>query len=220
VRCTPACGRFRRPRQVPATVPASTMRQARWRRPIFPVGTRLRAGRKCSHRIPADRSGTDYSFGGSSRGSKTPITTEPRFAHLRLFHAASVRIVRRHGEIRGQSVRSRLGQLPGPTLQTPFETDRVQSVGISEGLSRVSWKLSRTVLRGGAASNGGSLLDKKTAIGKQPYAIALADRGLMALAGLLENWHSPAGEWVRSFAIVTTTPNELCGSCTIGCRLC
>jgi putative SOS response-associated peptidase YedK len=49
-----------------------------------------------------------------------------------------------------------------------------------------------------------------TESGKQPYAIALADRSLMALAGLWENWHSPAGEWVRSFAIVTTTPNELC----------
>ena len=51
---------------------------------------------------------------------------------------------------------------------------------------------------------------KKTAAGKQPYAVALADRGLMALAGLWENWRSPAGEWVRSFAIITTTPNELC----------
>jgi putative SOS response-associated peptidase YedK len=51
---------------------------------------------------------------------------------------------------------------------------------------------------------------KKVAAGKQPYAIALADRGLMALAGLWENWRSPAGEWVRSFAIVTTTPNDLC----------
>ena len=37
---------------------------------------------------------------------------------------------------------------------------------------------------------------KKTATGKQPYAIGLADRGLMALAGLSENWRSPAGEWV------------------------
>jgi hypothetical protein len=37
-----------------------------------------------------------------------------------------------------------------------------------------------------------------------------ADRGLMALAGLWENWRWPAGEWVRSFAIITTTPNELC----------
>jgi len=32
----------------------------------------------------------------------------------------------------------------------------------------------------------------------------------MALAGLWENWRSPAGEWVRSFAIITTTPNERC----------
>src|SRR5215831_1221636 len=51
---------------------------------------------------------------------------------------------------------------------------------------------------------------RKTATGKQPYAIALADRGIMALAGLWENWRSSAGEWVRSFAIVTTRPNELC----------
>jgi len=42
------------------------------------------------------------------------------------------------------------------------------------------------------------------------HAIALANRSLMALAGLWENWRSPAGEWVRSFAIVTTAPNELC----------
>ena len=51
---------------------------------------------------------------------------------------------------------------------------------------------------------------KKIAAGKQPYAIALADRSLMALAGLWENWRSPAGEWVRSFAIITTTPNKPC----------
>jgi putative SOS response-associated peptidase YedK len=51
---------------------------------------------------------------------------------------------------------------------------------------------------------------KKTATGKQPYAVALADRGLMALAGLWENWRSSGGEWVRSFAIITTTPNALC----------
>jgi len=51
---------------------------------------------------------------------------------------------------------------------------------------------------------------KKIATGKQPYAVALADRGLMALAGLWENWRSPAGEWVRSFVVITTKPNELC----------
>ena len=51
---------------------------------------------------------------------------------------------------------------------------------------------------------------KKLGSDKQPYAIALAERGIMALAGLWENWKSSAGEWVRSFAIVTTEPNELC----------
>jgi putative SOS response-associated peptidase YedK len=45
---------------------------------------------------------------------------------------------------------------------------------------------------------------------KQPYAIALADHGVMALAGLWDNWKSSAEEWIRSFTIVTTTPNELC----------
>jgi putative SOS response-associated peptidase YedK len=32
----------------------------------------------------------------------------------------------------------------------------------------------------------------------------------MALAGLWETWRSPGGERVRSFAIITTTPNEMC----------
>jgi putative SOS response-associated peptidase YedK len=46
--------------------------------------------------------------------------------------------------------------------------------------------------------------------GKQPYAIGLKGGSLMALAGLWVNWRSPAGERVRSFAIVTTEANELC----------
>jgi len=47
--------------------------------------------------------------------------------------------------------------------------------------------------------------------GKQPYAIGLHGGGLMALAGLWETWRArPSGERVRSFAIVTTEPNELC----------
>src|SRR5579863_8360885 len=33
---------------------------------------------------------------------------------------------------------------------------------------------------------------------KQPYAIALKEGGLMALAGLWENWKSPDEQWVRS----------------------
>ena len=50
---------------------------------------------------------------------------------------------------------------------------------------------------------------KKLGKERQPYAVGLAGQRLMALAGLWETWRSPAGERVRSFAIVTTAPNEL-----------
>ena len=50
---------------------------------------------------------------------------------------------------------------------------------------------------------------KKIGKERQPYAVALAGHRLMAMAGVWENWRSPAGERLRSFAIVTTSANEL-----------
>ena len=45
---------------------------------------------------------------------------------------------------------------------------------------------------------------------KQPYAIAMKDGAPFALAGIWENWKAPAsGEWIRTFAIITTDANEL-----------
>jgi len=41
-------------------------------------------------------------------------------------------------------------------------------------------------------------------------AIGLAGSGLLAMAALSQTWRSPADERIRSFTIVTTTPNELC----------
>jgi putative SOS response-associated peptidase YedK len=44
---------------------------------------------------------------------------------------------------------------------------------------------------------------------KQPFAIAMADRSPFGLAGLWENWKAPTGEWVRTFAVITTSANDL-----------
>ena len=45
---------------------------------------------------------------------------------------------------------------------------------------------------------------------KQPYAIAMKDGAPFGLAGIWENWKEPAsGEWIRTFAIITTDANEL-----------
>jgi putative SOS response-associated peptidase YedK len=44
---------------------------------------------------------------------------------------------------------------------------------------------------------------------KQPYAFALKPGGPMAMAGLYENWRSPAGENVPSATIITCAPNAL-----------
>ena len=60
----------------------------------------------------------------------------------------------------------------------------------------------------------------------RPYSAIVAmgyapgNRGITALAGVWENWQSPAGEWVRSFAIITTTPNQLCAEILDACPTC
>ena len=43
----------------------------------------------------------------------------------------------------------------------------------------------------------------------QPFAVALASRQLMALAGLWNTWTSPLGEQIGCFAILTTDPSNL-----------
>jgi len=45
---------------------------------------------------------------------------------------------------------------------------------------------------------------------KQPYAIAMKEGSPFGIAGLWENWKDPAsGEWIRTFAIITTDANDL-----------
>lgn len=44
---------------------------------------------------------------------------------------------------------------------------------------------------------------------KQPYCFEVSDGELFAFAGLWERWKDPSGEWIRSFSILTTTPNAV-----------
>jgi putative SOS response-associated peptidase YedK len=45
---------------------------------------------------------------------------------------------------------------------------------------------------------------------KQPYAIAMRDGQPFGIGGLWENWKDRAtGEWIRTFAVITTDANEL-----------
>lgn len=44
---------------------------------------------------------------------------------------------------------------------------------------------------------------------KQPYALAMKDRSVFAIAGIWENWKSPSGEDVRTFAVITCKANEM-----------
>jgi putative SOS response-associated peptidase YedK len=44
---------------------------------------------------------------------------------------------------------------------------------------------------------------------KQPFAVALGNRGLMIFAGLWDCWRAPGGDTLKSFAIITTAANEL-----------
>jgi putative SOS response-associated peptidase YedK len=45
---------------------------------------------------------------------------------------------------------------------------------------------------------------------RQPFAIAMMDGAPFGIAGIGENWKDPSsGEWIRTFAVITTDANEL-----------
>jgi putative SOS response-associated peptidase YedK len=52
-------------------------------------------------------------------------------------------------------------------------------------------------------------LNKKQAVAKQPYAFTLANGQPFAFAGLWDRWKDASDGTLESFAIITTTPNEL-----------
>src|SRR5271166_2343952 len=96
-----------------------------------------------------------------------------------------------------------------PGVLSSLRTARVHDLSVREGLSRVSWKLSSTVLRGGANGNVGSLLCRHSGKEKQPFHFGMQDDSLFAFAGLWDQWRDPAGSLIESCTILTTTPNSL-----------
>jgi putative SOS response-associated peptidase YedK len=44
---------------------------------------------------------------------------------------------------------------------------------------------------------------------KQPYCFEVNEGELFAFAGLWERWKDPSGNWIRTCAILTTTPNSM-----------
>jgi len=104
---------------------------------------------------------------------------------------------------------TRVGPRICPDATPSLRIVRVHDLSVPGNLSRVSWKLSRTVLRGGTNSNVGPLLDVRNGKSKQPYCFEVGDGDVFAFAGLWDRWTDPRGEVVESCTILTTTPNAL-----------
>jgi hypothetical protein len=102
-----------------------------------------------------------------------------------------------------------VGHRISPDAARSLRTVRVHDLSVPGNLSRVSWKLSRTVLRGGTNSNVGPLLDQRIGKTKQPYCFEIVDGTLFAFAGLWDRWKDPTGRWIKSCSILTTTPNAV-----------
>jgi putative SOS response-associated peptidase YedK len=50
---------------------------------------------------------------------------------------------------------------------------------------------------------------RRTGGQKQPFCFEVNDGELFAFAGLWERWKNQDGEWIKSFSILTTTPNAV-----------
>src|ERR1017187_120331 len=102
-----------------------------------------------------------------------------------------------------------VGHCISPDAARSLRTVRVHDLSVPGSWSRVSWKLSRTVLRGGTNSNVGPLLGKRSGRGRQPYQFGMKDDSLFAFAGIWDRWKSPTGQLMESCSILTTAPNDL-----------
>ena len=104
---------------------------------------------------------------------------------------------------------TRVGPRIYPDVTPSLRIVRVHDLSVPGNLSRVSWKLSRTVLRGGTNSNVGPLLGKRDGKNKQPYCFEVNEGELFAFAGIWDRWKDASGKPVETCSILTTTPNAV-----------
>jgi putative SOS response-associated peptidase YedK len=52
---------------------------------------------------------------------------------------------------------------------------------------------------------------KRVDNGKVPYYVHLKDDSLFSFAGLFDSWHAPDGGQLKTFTIITSTPNAMMG---------
>ncbi len=95
---------------------------------------------------------------------------------------------------------SKTGKMEFPTINAKSETAATSAV------FRNAFKSRRCVVPADAFYEWQKLGGPKAA--KQPWAVARADGQPLSLAGLWEGWKNAEGQWLRSFTILTTTPNE------------
>src|SRR5215813_2600162 len=104
---------------------------------------------------------------------------------------------------------TRVGPRISPDAMPSLRIVRAHDLSVPGNLSRVSWKLSRTVLRGGTNSNVGPLLGKRIGTAKQPYCFEVNKGELFAFAGIWDGMKYATDQWVKTCSILTTTPNTL-----------
>ncbi len=116
-------------------------------------------------------------------------------------------VIRRHPETGDRRLDLlRWGLVPGfakdiKTCKRPINARSETAAG--SGMFRAALKTRRALVVADALYEWKAVPD-----GKQPYAIARRDGSPLAFGGIWESWRDPAGEIIRTFAILTTAAND------------
>jgi len=98
------------------------------------------------------------------------------------------------------------GILEKPSFRNPFRQRRC--LVLSDGF--FEWKRGPVSSRQSAVGSKQFTGDDRHGTGgKEPYRIVMKNGDLFAMAGIWDVWKDPQGNLIRSFAIITTAPNEI-----------